>query len=49
MAALPDDWLADPAPFPNTADLREAYIDLILTRLSAADAFEAEADQARRG
>ena len=48
VAALPDDWLADPAPFPNAADLREAYIDLILTRLSAADAFEAEAEQARR-
>ena len=41
--------MADPAPFPSAADLRQAYFDLILTRLSAADAFEAAAEQARLG
>jgi hypothetical protein len=48
VAALPADWLADPAPFPTANDLRTAYIDLILTRVSTADAFEAEAEHARQ-
>jgi hypothetical protein len=45
--ALPDDWLSECAPFATPTDLRQAYIDLILTRLSVADAFEAEAELAR--
>ena len=49
VAAIPDDWLADPSPFATPADLRRAYVDLILTRHSAADAFEAAAEQARLG
>jgi hypothetical protein len=49
VARIPDDWLADHAPFATPNDLRRAYIDLILTRLSAADAFEAAAEQARLG
>ena len=47
--AVPDDWLSDPAPFATAPDLRRAYIDLIMTRLSTADAFEAEAEHARLG
>ena len=47
VAVLPDDWLADPAPFPDAAALRAAYVDLVMTRLSVADAFEAEAEAAR--
>jgi hypothetical protein len=49
VARIPDDWLVDPAPFATPDDLRRAYIDLILTRLSAAGAFEAAAEQARLG
>jgi hypothetical protein len=49
VEAIPEDWLADHAPFPKATDLRRAYVDLVLTRLSAADGFEAEAEQARLG
>ena len=48
VAAIPDDWLTDHAPFASSCDLRQAYVDLLSTRLAAADAFEATADAARR-
>jgi hypothetical protein len=44
---VPEDWLAEPAPFPDPASLRAAYVDLLLTRLEVADGFEGEADRAR--
>jgi hypothetical protein len=49
ISAIPDDWLANPAPFETPDQLRRAYFELIQTRLSAADAFEAAAEQARLG
>jgi hypothetical protein len=45
--AVPENWLAERAPFPDSLSLREAYVELILTRLEVADAFEVEADDAR--
>ncbi len=47
VAAIPADWLADPAPFPDAGALRAAYVELVMTRLAVADAFEAEAERAR--
>ena len=48
VAAIPEVWLEDGAPFESTAALRVAYLDLLITRLSVADAFEAEAEKARQ-
>lgn len=45
--AIPDDWLEDHRPFSSVNELRRAYRDLLATRLSAADGFEAAADAAR--
>lgn len=48
IAAVPDEWLTNCAPFATPAELRQAYLDLVMTRLSVADAFEATAEQARQ-
>lgn len=45
--AIPSDWLLDCAPFATPAKLRQAYLDLISVRVSVADLFEREAEQAR--
>jgi hypothetical protein len=47
VAAIPDDWLEECAPFATPDELRGAYHDLLTTRLSVADDFEATADAAR--
>ncbi len=47
VAAIPDDWLEECSPFATPDELRGAYLDLLTTRVSVADAFEAAADAAR--
>ncbi len=47
VSTIPDDWLSEFSPFTSSDELRQAYVDLLLARVAAADAFEQAAETAR--
>jgi len=47
MASIPDDWLRAEAGLPHPDAHRRAYVDYLVTRLEARQAFVEEADRDR--
>ena len=47
VESIPDEWLSGCSPFASSSELRQAYVNLLIARLAAADAFEHAAESAR--